>query len=149
MQAAPAALLRQRTGCARGAAIRLTKRIPQAAGLAGGSSDAAAALAGLNELWQLQLGRPELAALGAELGSDVAFFFSTPAAWCTGRGERVRPLRLGKPLWFVLAVLPKGLATAQVYGKVRVPENPQGGEAIRRAFRAGDVIEIGRLLHNR
>src|SRR5262249_44342876 len=76
-----AALLRHRTGCARGAAIRLVKRIPLAAGLAGGSSDAAAALAGLNMLWQLGLNRRELASLGAELGSDVAFFFSPPAAW--------------------------------------------------------------------
>src|SRR5262249_39972994 len=68
-----AALLRQRTGWQRGAELRLVKRIPLAAGLAGGSTDAAAALAGLNRLWKLGLARPELAALGAELGSDVAF----------------------------------------------------------------------------
>jgi len=93
--------------------------------------------------------RKQLMSLATELGSDVAFFFSAPAAWCTGRGERVTPLRLGKPLWFVLAASPTGLSTARVYGKVRVPESPQGGEAIRRAFRAGDVFAIGRLLHNR
>jgi 4-diphosphocytidyl-2-C-methyl-D-erythritol kinase len=144
-----AALLKRHTACGKGARIRLVKRIPLAAGLAGGSSDAAATLIGLNRLWKLHRTPKQLMSLATELGSDVAFFFSTPAAWCTGRGERVRPLRLGKPLWFVLAVLPKGLATAQVYGKVRVPESPQGGEAIRRALRAGDVIEIGRRLHNR
>src|SRR5947209_6913376 len=68
-----AELLRRRTGCGRGAAVRLAKRIPMAAGLAGGSSDAAATLAGLNRLWRLGLTRGELAVLGAELGSDVPF----------------------------------------------------------------------------
>ena len=101
-----AALLKRQTGCEKGARIRLVKRIPLAAGLAGGSSDAAVTLIGLNRLWKLQLSPKQLMSLATELGSDVAFFFSTPAAWCTGRGERVTRLRLGKPLWFVLAVLP-------------------------------------------
>jgi 4-diphosphocytidyl-2-C-methyl-D-erythritol kinase len=144
-----AALLKQQSGCEKGARIRLTKRIPLAAGLAGGSSDAAATLIGLNRLWKLGLTRARLLALAKELGSDVAFFFSAPVAWCTGRGERVMPLRLGKPLWFVLAVLPKGLSTARVYGGLQVPEDPQGGAGIRRAVQAGRVTEIGHRLHNR
>src|SRR5262249_20990118 len=110
-----AQLLRQRTGCRRSAYIQLAKRIPIAAGLAGGSSDAAATLAGLNRLWRLGLTRPQLALQGAELGSDVAFFFATPAAWCTGRGEQVAPVALGKPLWFVLVCPRFGLETADVY----------------------------------
>jgi 4-diphosphocytidyl-2-C-methyl-D-erythritol kinase len=144
-----ATLLKSRTGCRRGARIRLTKRIPLAAGLAGGSTDAAATLDGLNRLWRLGLSRKELAALGGEVGSDVAFFFSTPAAWCTGRGERVSPLPLGKPLWFVLVCLPIGLSTAKVYGRVTVPDSWQRGQEIRRAVRRGDVEEIGQRLHNR
>jgi 4-diphosphocytidyl-2-C-methyl-D-erythritol kinase len=144
-----AALLRQRTGCSRGAYIRLWKRIPLAAGLAGGSSDAAAALAGLNRLWCLGLTTAELADLGAELGSDVAFFFATPAAWCTGRGEQVMPWPLGRPLDLVLVWPPVGLATADVYRGVTVPDQPLDGEAIRRAAAAGDVEELGRRLHNR
>src|SRR5262245_37915390 len=91
-----AELLRRRAGCECGARIRLWKRIPMAAGLAGGSTDAAATLHGLNALWRLGLSGTELAALGAELGSDVPFFFATPAAWCTGRGEQVTPLKLGR-----------------------------------------------------
>jgi 4-diphosphocytidyl-2-C-methyl-D-erythritol kinase len=142
-------LLRQRTGCQRGAAIRLAKRIPLAAGLAGGSTDAAAALAGLNRLWQLGLTQPELARLGAELGSDVAFFFATPAAWCTGRGEQVAPLALGKPLWFVLVCPQFGLSTAEVYRGVALPDQPQTGADILRAAQEGNVEEIGRRLHNR
>ena len=70
-----------------GAAIRLTKRVPTQAGLAGGSSDAALTLLALNEIWKLALTRDELAAIGAAIGSDVAFFLSPPAGWCTGRGK--------------------------------------------------------------
>lgn len=144
-----AELLRRHTGCDRGAHIRLRKRIPLAAGLAGGSSDAAATLAGLNRLWRLGQARDELAGLGAELGSDVPFFFATPAAWCTGRGERVEPLVLGRTLHFVLLCPPVGLATAEVYRNVTVAAEPETGAAIRQAAIAGDVEEVGRRLHNR
>lgn len=144
-----AALLRQRSGCERGVRIDLTKRIPLAAGLAGGSSDAAATLAGLNELWSLGLSPADLAGLAAEIGSDVPFFFSTPAAWCTGRGERVTPLTPGKPLLFVLVCPPARLATADVYRNALVPKPPQSGANMRRAVVAGDIEAIGRCLHNR
>jgi 4-diphosphocytidyl-2-C-methyl-D-erythritol kinase len=142
-------LLRRRTGHGGGAAMRLWKRIPLQAGLAGGSSDAAATLTGLNRLWRLGLPRSELAALGAELGSDVAFFFSTPAAWCTGRGEQVRPVTLGRPLHLVLACPPVGLSTAEVFRHLTVPATPLDGEELCRAVAAGDVERAGRLLHNR
>ena len=108
-------LLRQRTGHPGGAAVRLVKRIPWAAGLAGGSSDAAATLAGLNRLWRLGLTREALAELASELGSDVAFFLSPPAAWCTGRGEIVSPLRPGKRLHLVVVSPATGLSTPEVY----------------------------------
>jgi 4-diphosphocytidyl-2-C-methyl-D-erythritol kinase len=144
-----AGLLRQRLGVERGVSIRLEKRIPLAAGLAGGSADAAATLAGLNLLWGLGLAPTELMALGAELGSDVAFFFATPAAWCTGRGEVVEPLELGKALWFVLACPPVGLSTAEVFRQVTIPEMPLACDAIRQAVREGRIDEIGRRLHNR
>ncbi|HXG13021.1 MAG TPA: 4-(cytidine 5'-diphospho)-2-C-methyl-D-erythritol kinase [Gemmataceae bacterium] len=142
-------LLRRRGGVERGVRISLRKRIPMAAGLAGGSADAAATLWGLNLLWRLGRTRGELAALGAELGSDVPFFFWSPAAWCTGRGERVAPVALGRPLDLVLVCPEVGLSTAAVYGGVTVPERPQSGEEIRAAAAAGDVVEIGRRLHNR
>jgi 4-diphosphocytidyl-2-C-methyl-D-erythritol kinase len=144
-----AELLRRRTGCANGARMRLTKRIPLAAGLAGGSSDAAATLAGLNRLWRLGLANAELAALGAEIGSDVSFFFATPSAWCTGRGEVTQPLAPGRPLWFVLACPSAGLSTARVFGGVTVPNEPVRGDAVRAAFAAGDADELGRRMFNR
>jgi 4-diphosphocytidyl-2-C-methyl-D-erythritol kinase len=142
-------LLRQRSGSQRGATIRLSKRIPMAAGLAGGSSDAAATLAGLNRLWLLELAARDLASLGAELGSDVPFFFRSPAAWCTGRGEQVAIQPLATPLWFVLVCPQAGLATADVYRGVTVPEHPQDGEDIRRALAEGNIEAIGRGMHNR
>jgi 4-diphosphocytidyl-2-C-methyl-D-erythritol kinase len=144
-----AELLRQRTGCTRGARIRLVKRIPLAAGLAGGSTDAAAALAGLNRLWQLGRTSRELAGWSAELGSDIAFFFATPAAWCTGRGEQVAPAPVGRPLHLVVASPGVGLATAEVYRGASVPDAPQSGDRIRRALAAGNVEEMGQGLHNR
>jgi 4-diphosphocytidyl-2-C-methyl-D-erythritol kinase len=147
-----AELLRRRTGHRGGARVRLHKRIPLEAGLAGGSSDAAAALWGLNRLWGLGLSRQELAGLGAELGSDVAFFLAAPpagAAWCTGRGEVVAPLALGRPLWLVLVCPPEGLSTAAVFGALTVPEGPQDGGAIREAAARGDLDGLARGLHNR
>ncbi len=133
----------------RGATIRLWKRIPMAAGLAGGSSDAAATLAGLNVLWRLGLSAEELSRLGAELGSDVSFFLSAPAAWCTGRGEIIRPLRLARPLYFVLVCPAVGLATAEVFRNLTVPEQPLSGDEIRQAVETGTVEENGRRLYNR
>lgn len=131
-----------------GAAIRLTKRIPAQAGLGGGSSDAAAALVGLNRIWKLALTREELVAIAASIGSDVAFFLTLPAAWCTGRGEIVTPEPSGA-FHFVLVCPPVGLGTAGVYGRLAVSPNPTSGDALRAAFRAGDAAALGGLLFNR
>lgn len=144
-----AARLREETGCTAGAAIRLAKRVPWAAGLGGGSSDAAAALVGLNGLWNLGLPPADLARIGAGIGSDVPFFLNGPAAWCTGRGEVVEPVTVGRPLDLVLVKPPEGLATADVYRRVRVPEAPADGAAARTALAAGDVEALGRALFNR
>ena len=141
--------LRERTGYAGGATIRLTKRIPWAAGLGGGSSDAAATLAGLNELWKLGLSPAALARVGTEIGSDVPFFLNGPAAWCTGRGEVVSPVLIGRQIDLVLVKPPEGLSTADVYRRVKVPANPADGSAAREALADGDVDALGRALHNR
>ncbi len=142
-------LIRSRFGVSSGVDVRLAKRIPLQAGLAGGSTDAAGTLAGLNTLWRLGLDAHRLGELGAELGSDVTFFFFGPAAWCTGRGEVVQPLRAAGPLDLVLVCPPVGLSTADVYRALRLGAEVVDGEAVRRAFEAGDVALLGRLLHNR
>jgi 4-diphosphocytidyl-2-C-methyl-D-erythritol kinase len=101
-----ARLLKQAKGCAKGAKIEITKRIPLSSGLGGDSSGAAAILLGLNQLWQLGLSREELLELASKLGSDVAFFLYGGTALVGGRGEVVTPLPLLPRRWVVLMVPP-------------------------------------------
>jgi 4-diphosphocytidyl-2-C-methyl-D-erythritol kinase len=98
-------LLQQRAACPEYVAIHIEKRIPLGAGLGGGSSNAAAALTGMNRLFQLGLTQPELARLGAELGSDVSFFLYGGTALATGRGEKIQSLA-GFPILWLLLVNP-------------------------------------------
>ncbi|MCU0607641.1 MAG: 4-(cytidine 5'-diphospho)-2-C-methyl-D-erythritol kinase [Candidatus Edwardsbacteria bacterium] len=88
-----ALLLRTTSGLptATGTSITVRKNIPVGAGLGGGSSDAASALLALNKLWGANASRQDLAALGAQIGSDVPFFVLARAALVTGRGERIEP----------------------------------------------------------
>jgi len=110
-----ARLLREHAGLRKGAHIRLIKKIPVGAGLGGGSSDAAAALAGLNRLWGLGLSRAELQEIGLELGADVPFFFSDSPAWVEGIGERISPARVDLPKAFLILVPPFDCPTPEVY----------------------------------
>lgn len=111
-----AQLLREVTCTRQGVAITLKKRVPSAAGLGGGSSDAAATLVALNRIWQLGLSTPQLVQLAARLGSDVPFFVANDAAaLCTGRGEKIERLFWPLRLQLVLAKPQSGLSTAAVY----------------------------------
>jgi 4-diphosphocytidyl-2-C-methyl-D-erythritol kinase len=141
--------LREATGCRRGAAIDLIKAIPAQAGLAGGSSDAAAALAALDRLWDLRIPPERLDALAAEVGSDVPFFHHVPAAVCRGRGERVEPVSLSRTYHFVLVCPPVGVSTADVYRRVVPPESPGDAGPVLAALRDGGSDELGRCLFNR
>jgi 4-diphosphocytidyl-2-C-methyl-D-erythritol kinase len=132
-----------------GARIHLSKRIPTQAGLGGGSSDAAATLAALNALWNLNLSREELAPLAAQLGSDVAFFLGDGPAWCTGRGEIVEPLRTPQRFHLVIVKPSVGLSTPLVYQRLTVPAEPTSGDAVRAALAAGDAAALGASLFNR
>lgn len=101
-----AQLLASTTRAGLGAELTLVKRIPDAAGLGGGSSDAATTLVGLNTLWRTRIGLPDLIQLAAELGSDVPFFVRGGAALMRGRGEDLRVLPSLQAQWFVIAVPP-------------------------------------------
>lgn len=108
--------LKQAAGCSRGAHIVLEKRIPAAAGLAGGSGNAAAALAALNRLWGLGLTEPELAAIGARLGADIPFCLAGGTMAATGRGDALESLQ-ALPDWVYVLVHPGAeVSTAEVYG---------------------------------
>lgn len=135
--------------CDQGVSIELEKRIPLQSGLGGGSSDAAAALVGLNRFWKLNLSQEKLHQLAAELGSDVNFFLdSHPLAVCRGRGERVDPARLGAPLHFVLVRPRTGLSTADVFRAWRPAPASLELERLLASLRAGHSQTAGRQLHN-
>jgi len=101
----------------RGAAIRLHKRIPVAAGLGGGSADAAAALLGLDRVYSLGLSKENLTYFAARLGADVAFCLAPLAAIGRGRGEDLEEMSPGLPLWVLLIKPPFGSATKDVYDR--------------------------------
>ncbi len=123
-------LLQSSFASSRGVRIKLAKNVPVAAGLGGGSSNAAAVLKGLNSLWSLGLGKDTLSGLAASLGSDVPFFIFGGTALVEGRGEVVTALP-PLPKLAVLLVLPDGIAlsAAEVYG-VFDPLRRRSSEAV-------------------
>jgi len=149
-----------------GLAIRITKRIPVAAGLAGGSADAAASLVACNELWHAGLSQQELCELAAGIGSDVAFALLGGTAIGIGRGEQVTPALTSGTFHWVLAFATEGLSTADVYAasdRIRARNSRRGNasgpepadvsepvldKALMAALRSGDPAELGPLLSN-
>ena len=145
-------LLKESTGCDLGARIELRKRIPCGAGLGGGSSDAAATLLALNELWGLKMPLSKLARLAFELGSDVPFFIHKGTALVEGKGERVRPQPPLPSTSFVLLVppLPKVPGkTKQMYGRLRVADFTRGKlvEAALLSLRQGERPDPGVMFN--
>lgn len=145
-----AALLRQETGCRRGARIAIAKRIPVAGGMAGGSTNAAAALVGLNQLWETGLSKAELIDLAIRLGSDVPFFIESKPARVEGIGERLTPVS-SHPLWLVVATPPVAKCTGNVYRLFdelpQVARRPDTA-AMEAALAAGDLPVIAQSLGN-
>ncbi|MDG3003358.1 4-(cytidine 5'-diphospho)-2-C-methyl-D-erythritol kinase [Paludisphaera mucosa] len=144
-----AELLKSESGHRSGVRIALKKAIPAQAGLAGGSSDAAATLAALDRLWDLKTPPGRLAEMAGRIGSDVAFFLHGPAAVCRGRGELVEDVSLPIPLHFVLVAPTVGLSTADVYRRLKPPQEPRSIGPILDALALGSPSELGRGLFNR
>jgi len=134
-----AALLQERFGISEGVHIHIEKEIPIAAGLAGGSSDAAAVLKGLNSLWALGLTQQDMANLGAALGSDVPFCVYGGTMLATGRGELLSPLPQLPECWVILAKPPVDVSTAWVYGNFKA----------ERVINRPDLNSMRRVLANR
>lgn len=135
-------------------AIHLRKRIPVAGGLAGGSADAAAALVGLDSLYDLHTGRQALTEIAAGLGSDVPFCIQGGSALGTGRGEQLAPLMTRGDYWWVVVPDQRGLSTPEVYAAyddihahTSLPD-PSPPTDILAALRVGDVERLGAHLHN-
>lgn len=144
-----AARLRAHCGPQPAVEMHLVKRIPMAAGLGGGSGNAAAALWGLNLLWKLRLSSATLHGLAAELGSDVPFFLSSrSAALCRGRGELMEPVDVPSGLSFVIARPHSGLATPAVFRHCVPSETPRPATPLVEALRGGSYRGLSRFLHN-
>ncbi|WP_110067674.1 4-(cytidine 5'-diphospho)-2-C-methyl-D-erythritol kinase [Cytobacillus oceanisediminis] len=146
-------LLKERFRVQKGVAITIEKTIPVAAGLAGGSSDAAATLRGLNKLWELGLSMDELAEIGSEIGSDVSFCVYGGTALAKGRGEVIKELPAPPTCWVILAKPFIGVSTADVYRRLDVSQvhHPNTGgmiEAIHNGSYAGVCHNLGNVLED-
>jgi 4-diphosphocytidyl-2-C-methyl-D-erythritol kinase len=144
-------LLRSRSGFPElGAEIVLEKRIPIGAGLAGGSSNGAAALVGLNALWGLGFDAETLQAMAAELGSDMPFCLDGGTQLCFGRGERLEPVELAEPLRLAVLLIKHpevSVSTPWAYGRCRAMRGDfylQGEDDFaqrRQALRQGPLLQ--------
>ncbi|WP_026582991.1 4-(cytidine 5'-diphospho)-2-C-methyl-D-erythritol kinase [Bacillus sp. J33] len=146
-------LLKERFQVQKGVAITIEKTIPVAAGLAGGSSDAAATLRGLNKLWNLGLSMDELAEIGAEIGSDVSFCVYGGTALAKGRGEVIKELPAPPTCWVILAKPFIGVSTADVYkrldvSRVKHPNTNGMIEAIHNGSYEGVCSNLGNVLED-
>jgi 4-diphosphocytidyl-2-C-methyl-D-erythritol kinase len=152
LAARAAHLVRQRLSIRQGVLIELHKRIPMAAGLGGGSSDAAAMLLALQQWWQLQLSPTDLLDMASSLGSDVPFFLTGGLALCEDRGERVTALSSHWPRtmrWLLLLKSAISVSTAAVFRNLPASEYTDGrhSRAVSAALDAGRTPEL-EDLHN-
>ncbi|NMA82680.1 MAG: 4-(cytidine 5'-diphospho)-2-C-methyl-D-erythritol kinase [Epulopiscium sp.] len=145
-----AQLMRDTYGFTDGVYIYLKKRIPVAAGLGGGSSDAAAVLVGLNKLFNLKITQEELMALGLQLGADVPYCILRGTALATGIGEKLTALAPMPRCWVVLAKPDIYISTAQVYGNLKlenIKKRPSTQQVIE-AIQKGELEEVASGLYN-
>ncbi|WBL61219.1 4-(cytidine 5'-diphospho)-2-C-methyl-D-erythritol kinase [Stutzerimonas stutzeri] len=117
-----ARLLQRESGCALGADIQLTKRLPMGGGIGGGSSDAATTLVGLDHLWNTRLGEDRLAELALNLGADVPVFVRGRAAFAEGVGERLQPVDLPER-WFLVIAPQVSVSTAEIFADPELTRN--------------------------
>ncbi|MFQ5829753.1 MAG: 4-(cytidine 5'-diphospho)-2-C-methyl-D-erythritol kinase [Candidatus Methylomirabilia bacterium] len=145
-----ARLLQEASGVRSGARITLDKHIPVAAGLGGGSSDAAATLWGLNRLWRLRWPVQRLREVASRLGSDIPFFFLGGRALATGRGEILQPLPATPGLALTLVNPRFPLSTREVYECVPSELKADGSQAkaLIAALASGRAASVARSLYN-
>jgi 4-diphosphocytidyl-2-C-methyl-D-erythritol kinase len=151
-----AELLARHAGVPANAHLHVDKAIPAAAGLAGGSADAAATLVALDALWGTRAGRDDLDALAAQLGSDVPFGLHGGVALGSGRGEVVSPVLARQQRHWVLGIAGEGLSTPAVYAELdrlradgRAPAADDGSpEPVLAALRSGTTADLARALRN-
>jgi 4-diphosphocytidyl-2-C-methyl-D-erythritol kinase len=152
-----AELLAEHAGVRADASIEIDKSIPAAAGLAGGSADAAAALVALDELWGTRASRADLDRLAAQLGSDVPFSLLGGVALGAGRGEQLSPVLARTPSHWVLGIAGDGLSTPAVYAELdrlraagTVPDGTRllPADPVIAALRSGPPSALAVVLSN-
>ena len=133
-----------------GVRIRITKRIPIAAGLGGGSGNAAGALVALSELWGMDLEPGDLMSIAARVGSDVPYCVGGGTALAMKRGEALTPLPAPKSFWFVLGVTFREVLTKDIYRAwdTMEPVDNAGSAPMAFAIGSGEPAEVAILLHN-
>jgi 4-diphosphocytidyl-2-C-methyl-D-erythritol kinase len=132
--------------------IKIKKNIPVSAGMGGGSSDAAATLRGLNQLWDLNLSDKALMRLGARLGADVPFFLlPDAAAWGTGRGDRLAAVDIRRRFWLVVVKPPLAVSTREAYQALSdsLTKRKNNAKLLIYALNNSSLEEIGENLYNR
>lgn len=145
-----AQLIKQDFQISKGIHIHIDKKIPVAAGLAGGSSDAAATLRGLNQFWGLGIEYEALEKLGAQIGSDVPFCIQGGTAIARGRGEQLEHLQLQPSFWVILVKLPVSVSTADVYKNLKtdqIKHHPSASLMVE-ALKTNDTQQITEYLGN-
>lgn len=131
-------LFRKKTGVSIGLNVHLDKKIPMQAGLGGGSSNAATTLWAFNKLVGSPASESQLAQWASEIGSDISFFFSQGTAYCSGRGEKLRPLDPLPQMKITIAKPAEGLSTPEVYSRLKVDHlQKRDPELILRSFFEG------------
>jgi 4-diphosphocytidyl-2-C-methyl-D-erythritol kinase len=150
-----AVLLSDRTGLAADVALHITKGVPVAGGMAGGSADAAATLVACDALWDAGIPRPELVEIAAELGADVPFSLLGHTAVGTGRGDLLTPAMTRGEFHWCFGTQREGLPTPSVFRRfdeLAGPSTPKVAPAddteLMHALRAGDAVALGKALHN-
>jgi 4-diphosphocytidyl-2-C-methyl-D-erythritol kinase len=130
-------------GIDRGVHVDIEKRIPVAAGLGGGSADAAATLVGLNELWDARISRKALEKIGAGLGADVPFCVRGGTAAARGAGENLSVLPCPQPVWWVIGISGASLSTADVYAEF----DRLGGGKLDDPYEVADALARADVPH--
>lgn len=147
-----ARLLQEKYGVSKGVTVNIDKRIPVAAGLAGGSSNAATALKGLNRVWGLKLSQKQLLVLGNQLGSDIAFFLHN-CSWALGegRGEKITKLDISKKYWHILVTPKVKMYTPKVYNSFNLKtltNKKDNANILIHYLKKGNIDKIILLLLN-
>lgn len=162
-----ARIIKEKYQISQGINIDIDKSIPVAAGLAGGSTNAATVILGLNRIWNLNLSKKSMVGIASQIGSDVPFFlYDTSWALGTQRGDHIQPLKIERQLWHILVVPKIKMHTPKVYSRIRIPTNvhaeKSGGSGrtnvltkkgddvniLVHKLRKSNIISISSLLYN-